>query len=61
MTICITLLEEFPELGSLEVPDKKIHGFQLTKQTRIFYRIAKQRIILLTLFDTRQNPANRPK
>jgi hypothetical protein len=29
------LLKEFPELGSIEFPEKQIRGFQLTKQTRI--------------------------
>jgi len=33
-----TLLVEFPEIGTLEIPDKKLRGFQLTRQTRIFYR-----------------------
>lgn len=43
-------------MGSLEVPEKAIRGFQFTKQTRIFYRIKGNQIIILTLFDVRQNP-----
>jgi len=50
------LLEKFPEMGSVEVSDKGIRGFQLTKQTRIFYRIKGERIIILTFFDVRQHP-----
>ncbi|WP_423779117.1 type II toxin-antitoxin system RelE/ParE family toxin [Cyclobacterium amurskyense] len=36
------LLYEFPEIGTLEIPEKpekKIRGFQITKQTRVFYRL----------------------
>ncbi len=57
----LELLSKFPELGSLEVPDKQIYGFQLSKQTRLFYRLKKDRIILLTFFDNRQDPEKKPK
>lgn len=57
----IELLERFPELGMMEVPEKNIRGFQVSKQTRIFYRINKDHISLLTFFDSRQNPNKKPK
>ena len=57
----LDLLKEFPEMGSIELPDKQIRGFQLTKQTRIFYRIKEQNIILLSFFDVRQNPKKKLK
>ncbi|WP_425393133.1 type II toxin-antitoxin system RelE/ParE family toxin [Ekhidna sp.] len=57
----LELLGKFPQLGTLEVPEKNIHGFQISKQTRIFYRISKDHISLLTFFDTRQDPARKPK
>ncbi|HNP17660.1 MAG TPA: type II toxin-antitoxin system RelE/ParE family toxin [Fulvivirga sp.] len=57
----IELIRRFPELGSLEVSDKQIYGFQLTKQTKVFYRINKQQISILTFFDTCQNPEKKPK
>lgn len=50
------VLSEFPEMGSLEEPDKMIRGFQLTKQIRVLYRIKGKRIIVLAFFDVRQNP-----
>ncbi len=50
------LLENYPEIGVVEVDDKQIRGFQLTKQTRVFYRIKGERIIILTFFDVRQHP-----
>lgn len=57
----LDLLEVFPEMGMLEVPEKKIYGFQLTKQTRIFYRIKGEAIIIIVFFDVRQNPKKRPQ
>lgn len=54
------LLEKFSELGELEVPEKGIRGFQLTKHTRVFYRIKTEQIIILSVFDVRQNPKKRP-
>jgi plasmid stabilization system protein ParE len=55
------LLYEFPEIGTVEIPDKKLRGFQLTKQTRVFYRLKNDQIILLTFFDSRQSPRRRPR
>ena len=55
------LLREFPEIGTLEIRDRNIRGFQLTKQTRVFYRIKKDRIVILTLFDSSQDPKKRPR
>ncbi|XOV93186.1 MAG: type II toxin-antitoxin system RelE/ParE family toxin [Bacteroidota bacterium] len=57
----LELLERFPQLGTLEVVDKNIYGFQISKQTKIFYRINKDHISLLTLFDTRQDPKKKPE
>ena len=55
------LLAKFPELGTIEVQEKNIRGFQLTRQSRIFYRIKDNRILILTLFDSRQDPKKKPK
>jgi plasmid stabilization system protein ParE len=55
------LLLEFPEIGSIEAKKKGIRGFQISKQTRVFYQIKKNRITILTLFDSRQDPRKRPR
>jgi len=55
------ILIEFPEMGTLEIKEKNLKGFQLTNQTRVFYRVKKNCIIILTLIDSRQNPKKRPK
>jgi plasmid stabilization system protein ParE len=56
----LDLLELFPEIGTLEITTKRIYGFQLTKQTRIFYRINADTIIIIEFFDVRQHPKKRP-
>ncbi|MBS1975839.1 MAG: type II toxin-antitoxin system RelE/ParE family toxin [Bacteroidetes bacterium] len=55
------ILIEFPEIGTLEIKEKSLRAFQLTKQTRVFYRVKKDRIVILTLFDSRQDPKKKPK
>ena len=52
----LDLLEDFPEIGPVEVKNKQVRGFQLTRHTRVFYRIKEKKIIILTFFDVRQNP-----
>lgn len=55
----ISTLEKFPLIGKIEEINNSIRGFQLTKQTKIFYKIYKNRIIILSLFDVRQSPNNK--
>jgi plasmid stabilization system protein ParE len=57
----LDLLEEFPEIGIIEVEAKQIRSFLYTKQTRVFYRLKGNQIIILSFFDVRQNPKKRPK
>lgn len=52
----VNLIADQPEIGSLENPEKNIRGFLITKHNRVFYRIAKEKIILLNFFDTRSGP-----
>jgi len=52
----IDLLAEYPEIGRLENKEKNIRGFILIKQICIFYKISQETIIILSFFDTRQNP-----
>ena len=39
--------------------EKKIRGFQISRQTRLFYRVRGNRITILTFFDNRQDPKKR--
>ena len=56
----LDILENFPEIGTLELFNRQIRGFQLNKQIRVFYRIKGDRIIILTFFDARQDPKKKP-
>ncbi|NBP70045.1 MAG: type II toxin-antitoxin system RelE/ParE family toxin [Cytophagia bacterium] len=57
----LDILETFPQIGTLESAEKNLYGFQLTKQTRVFYRIKSNTIIIIIFFDVRQNPIKKPK
>ncbi len=57
----LELLKLHPELGTKEVESKNIYGLLLHKHIRMFYKLYKDRISVLALFDVRQNPGRRPK
>ncbi len=48
------LLKNYPTMGQIE--NGEIRGFQLTRQTRLLYRIKGKKIIVLVFFDVRQDP-----
>ncbi len=52
----LEILSEFPEIGSMQYPEKRIRGFALTKQVTIFYKIDSNHIVLLDIFDNRSDP-----
>ena len=52
----LEILSEFPEIDSVQYPEKRIRGFALTKQVSIFYRIDDNQIVLLDFFDNRSDP-----
>jgi plasmid stabilization system protein ParE len=48
------LLQNYPTMGQIESGD--IRGFQLSRQTRLLYRIRNEKIIVLAFFDVRKDP-----
>ena len=52
----LDILSEFPEIGTVENIERKIRGFVIVKQLTVFYKIQKEKIVLLDFFDNRQNP-----
>lgn len=52
----INILSIFPQLGKVIHPQKQIRALVISKQTTIVYRIKSDRIIILNLFDNRQDP-----
>ncbi|MBA4408426.1 MAG: hypothetical protein C0397_03265 [Odoribacter sp.] len=57
----LDLLAEFPEIGSMENPEKQIRGFVLIKQVTVFYIRKNDSIILLNFYDNRQKPTVKKK
>jgi len=52
----IELISNFPGIGNSINEKGDIHTFVLSKHNKIFYRVTEDNIIVLTLFDNRQNP-----
>lgn len=55
----LDVLQEFPEIGSMQYPQRDIRGFVLTKQITVFYKVENEQIILLDFFDNRSNPVKK--
>lgn len=52
----IKLVSINPEIGRVENQDKGIRAFVITPQTTLFYRLRYEAIVILSVFDNRQNP-----
>lgn len=55
----LELLAQYPQIGTLENPEKDIRGFLLHRHTTILYKQQKEIVYILALFDNRQNPQKR--
>jgi len=51
----LILIQSYPEIGTIEVTGKGIRCFVVHYRLKIFYRIKNDRIVVLRLFDTRQD------
>lgn len=52
----LDLLANYPDIGTMENKDKNIRGFLLHRHTTLFYKLDRDKIYLLSLFDNRQDP-----
>ena len=52
----ISTLRLYPFIGSPSRTVKDVRGILITKHNKLFYRVSGNKILLLTLVDTRQNP-----
>ena len=52
----LEILQEFPEIGTIENRENNIRGFVIVKQITLFYKINQNKIILLNFFDNRMSP-----
>ncbi len=51
----LDILEIFPEIGSMEVPEKSIRGFQINTHIRIFYTVESDSLVIHSFFNVLQN------
>ena len=52
----INELSSHPKIGSLTAKNKRIRKLKITKHNRIYYRVLKDEINILTLFEIKMNP-----
>jgi plasmid stabilization system protein ParE len=55
----IQMISLNPKLG-IQTVIKNTRSILAGKQNRIYYRVEKNRIIILNIYDTRRNPAKNP-
>jgi plasmid stabilization system protein ParE len=51
----LDILEIFPEIGTMEVSEKNIRGFQVNPHIRIFYTVKSDSLVILSFFNVLQN------
>ena len=52
----IDILSIFPEIGTMVDNERNIKGFLVTKQTKMYYRVESDKLIILNFIDTRRKP-----
>lgn len=52
----VKLISRDPEIGRIENKEKGIRAFVITSQSTLFYRLKNEVIVILSVFDNRQNP-----
>ncbi len=52
----LQILRTQPKIGKIELREKSIRGFVISRQTTVLYRIKEDAIVLLKFFNNRQNP-----
>ncbi|TAL42092.1 MAG: type II toxin-antitoxin system RelE/ParE family toxin [Chitinophagaceae bacterium] len=53
----VQMLGSFPYIGIASIKDPKIRSIVITKHNKLYYRISEDKIEILDIFDTRQDPA----
>ena len=61
VNLFLKTLKDLPQIGKIEVKEKGIRAFVLSRHNTVFYRIKGKQIILLAIFDNRANPDKKPK
>jgi plasmid stabilization system protein ParE len=61
VNILLTTLKNQPKIGRIEIEEKGIRSFVFSRQNSIVYRIKGNMVIILAIFDNRQNPKSKIK
>ena len=56
LTSKLDLISIFPNLGAQILHPKIIKSILITKHSRLYYRVNKNQIIILRIYDTRKDP-----
>ena len=52
----LEILSDFPDIGTIENEWLNTRGFVIERQITVYYKIRKEKIILLNFYDNRQKP-----
>jgi plasmid stabilization system protein ParE len=52
----ITIIETSPSIYALVSKKRRVRRCLISKNQALYYKIQQKQVVLLTLFDTRQNP-----
>jgi plasmid stabilization system protein ParE len=52
----IETLSVFPEIGIASLKEPGVRSIILTKHNKLYYKVADNKLEILNIFDTRQNP-----
>jgi len=52
----VILISDSHEIGTIVKKNRNKRSIIITPHTRLYYKIGKEKITIITLFDTRQNP-----
>jgi plasmid stabilization system protein ParE len=56
----IELLSKQPYVGALSSKVKDVRGLLITRHNKLYYTIKNDKVIILNMYDTRQNPKKNP-
>jgi len=52
----ISLLQDFPQIGSIQNKERGYRGLVIHRYTTILYKFVNQQVIILRFYDNRQKP-----
>ncbi len=54
----LEIVSQHPLIGIFSEKQNDIRSILITKHNRLYYRVDQNKLIVLNIFDTRQNPAS---